>query len=181
MKKFPKWILAILSLLGILQVLWFVYLTYPFEPKITLKNYLKLPPDVIGYLAIFLAAVSGIALIIMLLYVLFVPTKYNDITFKSNDGNLKISKSALEKIITNRIKENPTLHDIDVKIKILGRNRKAKMFISAMSSQDTNLKQQGEEIKHIANEQLKNNLNVPIKNTIVKLSPFESNQNMRVI
>lgn len=181
MKKSVKWLFSIISIIGIIQVLWFVYLINPFNWNLNFKNQLQLPPNVINYVAVFLAAISGIALLIMLLYVLFIPVKYSNITFKSHDRNLKISKTALEKIITNKIKENPMLHDIDVKIKILGRRRKAKMFISAMSRQSSNLKQQGEEIKQIANEQLKNNLNVPIKNTIVQLSPFESNQNMRVI
>lgn len=181
MRKSFKWLYSIISILGIVQVLWFVYLIDPFKWNLDLKNYFQLPQNVVNYSAIVLAVISGIALLIMLFYVLFIPVKHNNITFRSNDGNLKISKSALEKIITNKIKENPMLHNIDVKIKILGRRRKAKMFISAISRESSNLKQQGEEIKQIANEQLRRNLNVPIKNTIVQLSPFESNQNMRVI
>lgn len=115
------------------------------------------------------------------MYGLFAVSSYNDLSFKSENGKLKISKTSIEKILMNKIKENSSLQDIDVKVKLLGKKHAAKTTISAKSSKNSNLTQQGEQVKRLVADQLHNNLGIPVKKTIVNLSPNVQDNTTRVI
>ncbi|KRK83994.1 hypothetical protein FC78_GL001000 [Companilactobacillus bobalius DSM 19674] len=115
------------------------------------------------------------------MYGIFVPVKHQEVRFDSANGKLRISKASIEKIIKNKIKEIPNLTDVDVDLKILGKNRQAKMFISALSTEEQNLHRQGENIKRIANEQLAKHLSIPIKKTTVDLKPNLNRGKVKVV
>ena len=171
MNKITKIILIVSALLGFIQVLWFSSLTYPWSVFINLWKNLQLSQNTINIVSLILISFSALVFLVILLYGIFIPTRHNDISFNSNSGKLRISQPALEKMISNKLKENSRLHNVDVKLKILGKNRHTKMFISAISTQNHNLHAQGEQIKEIAIEQLNQYLKIPIKKTVVDLTP----------
>lgn len=181
MKKISKGILIVASILGLLQVLWFVALTYPLVPVINWTNSLPISRDFFFYTALVFAIISAIVFIVLMMYAIFVPTKHQEVSFNSSNGKLRISEDSIEKIITRKVREIPSLTKVDVDLKILGKNRQAKMFISALSSESQNLKQQGEQIKRIANEQLSQHLSIPIKKTTVDLKPNLNNEKVKVV
>jgi hypothetical protein len=115
------------------------------------------------------------------MYAIFVPVKHQEVRFDSANGKLRISKDSLEKIVRNKLKEIPNLTKVDVDLKILGKNRQAKMFISALSTEEQNLHRQGETIKRVANEQLAKHLSIPIKRTTVDLKPNLSREKVKVV
>ncbi|WCG36590.1 alkaline shock response membrane anchor protein AmaP [Companilactobacillus farciminis] len=180
MKKANKIILIVLTLIGLLQVFWFTALTYPIKPIINWINSLNVPKNWLTYLSLALAVISTLIYIFILMYALFSPIKYQEIKFTSSNGKLRISTSAVEKMITRRLEEISSLQEVNVQLKILGKKRHAKMLISALSNETKNLPQLGGYIKEIANEQLIDHLNVPIKKTIINLSSNTINKKIKV-
>lgn len=181
MKKLSKGILIVASILGLLQVIWFVALTYPLKPILEVIKDIQLPKNFLLYTSLVLAGISMLIFLVLLMYAIFVPTKHQEVRFDTANGKLRISKNSIEQIIKNRIREIPTLTDVDVDLKILGKNRKVKMFISALTSEEQNLHQQGETIKRLANEQLLKHLSIPIKKTTVDLKPNLNHEKVKVV
>ncbi|CAJ1177754.1 alkaline shock response membrane anchor protein AmaP [Companilactobacillus paralimentarius] len=181
MKKISKGILIVASILGLLQVLWFVALAYPLKPVVEVIKGFQLPRDFLLYTSLILAGISTLIFLVLLMYGIFVPVKHQEVRFDSANGKLRISKSSIEKMVKNKVKEIPNLTDVDVDLKILGKNRQAKMFISAFSTEEQNLHRQGENIKRIANEQLAKHLSIPIKKTTVDLKPNLNRGKVKVV
>lgn len=181
MKKISKGILIVASILGLLQVLWFVALAYPLKPVVEVIKGFQLPRDFLLYTSLILAGISTLIFLVLLMYGIFVPVKHQEVRFDSANGKLRISKSSIEKMVKNKVKEIPNLTDVDVDLKILGKNRQAKMFISAFSTEEQNLHRQGENIKRIANEQLAKHLSIPIKKTTVDLKPNLNHGKVKVV
>lgn len=181
MKKISKGILIVASILGLLQVLWFVALAYPLKPVAEVIKSFQLPRDFLLYTSLILAGISTLIFLVLLMYGIFVPVKHQEVSFDSANGKLRISKSSIEKMVKNKVKEIPNLTDVDVDLKILGKNRQAKMFISAFSTEEQNLHRQGENIKRIANEQLAKHLSIPIKKTTVDLKPNLNRGKVKVV
>lgn len=168
-------------MLGIIQTIWFISITYPLNPILKFFNSLPIKNIPTNYIALGFSVVTGFVFLFILMYGLFAISSYNDLSFKSENGKLKISKTSIEKILMNKIKENSSLHDIDVKVKLLGKKHAAKTTISAKSSRNSNLTQQGEQVKRLVAEQLHNDLGIPVKKTIVNLSPNVQDNTTRVI
>ncbi|GEO46934.1 alkaline shock response membrane anchor protein AmaP [Companilactobacillus kimchii] len=181
MKKISKGILIVASILGLLQVLWFVALAYPLKPVVEVIKGFQLPRDFLLYTSLVLAGISTLIFLVLLMYGIFVPVKHQEVRFDSANGKLRISKASIEKMVKNKVKEIPNLTDVDVDLKILGKNRQAKMFISALSTEEQNLHRQGENIKRIANEQLAKHLSIPIKKTTVDLKPNLNHGKVKVV
>lgn len=181
MKKISKGILIVASILGLLQVFWFTALAYPLKPVVEVIKGFQLPQDFLLYTSLVLAGISTLIFLILLMYAIFVPVKHQEVRFDSANGKLRISKDSLEKIVRNKLKEIPNLTKVDVDLKILGKNRQAKMFISALSTEEQNLHRQGETIKRVANEQLAKHLSIPIKRTTVDLKPNLSREKVKVV
>lgn len=181
MKKISKGILIVASILGLLQVLWFIALAYPLKPVVEVIKGFQLPRDFLLYTSLVFAGISTLIFLVLLMYGIFVPVKHQEVRFDSANGKLRISKASIEKMVTNKIKEIPNLTDVDVDLKILGKDRQAKMFISALSTEEQNLHRQGENIKRIANEQLAKHLSIPIKKTTVDLKPNLNRGKVKVV
>lgn len=181
MKKISKGILIVASILGLLQVLWFVALAYPLKPVVEVIKGFQLPRDFLLYTSLVLAGISTLIFLVLLMYGIFVPVKHQEVRFDSANGKLRISKTSIEKMVKNKVKEIPNLTDVDVDLKILGKNRQAKMFISALSTEEQNLHRQGENIKRTANEQLAKHLSIPIKKTTVDLKPNLNHGKVKVV
>lgn len=171
MRKPVRIFLIIAALLGIIQTFWFITITYPLPPVTRIIKQLPVLNWPFHYLALFLAIISGITFLAILMYGLFASSSHSDLSFQSNKGKLNISRSSIEKLLKNHLKENLSLHNVDVKVKLLGRRRAAKTTISATSDQRMNLTEQGAQIKQLVMNQLHNDLGIPVKKVIVNLDP----------
>lgn len=175
MNKLSKLILSIVGILNLIAAIWFAALLYPIEYISDFVKGLPMNEQYMQVVGLTLASVIALTGLSLCFWVLISAKIHKDVEYKTNKGQLVLSKNAIEKTITNDIKENYDLRDVDVSVKLLGKKMKAN--ISAITSENNNLLEYGKNIEKFSNEKLHELVGIPVKKVIVKLSSIDSNNN----
>lgn len=178
MNKFTKFFIWMMGLIGIAQTVWFVSLVVPIEyiSPIMIKT-VQTKTFWILITAVILGVIVGLISLVLILTAICAPKKSDQLRFKSSNGRLSISKTAVEKIIQNSILEEGHVNDVKVKLHLRTKNRVARVNVAAVDRLNQDLLKLGEEIQTIVTDKLEQGMDAKVKKVRVKVTPFDSSQN----
>ncbi|MGF2384125.1 alkaline shock response membrane anchor protein AmaP [Lentilactobacillus otakiensis] len=175
MNRFTKFLIWVVGLIGIVQSAWLVGLVVPIDHvSSTIGKTAQTGTPSILVTAIAISVIVALVSLIMIITAICTPRKADQLRFKSSNGRLTISKSAIEKILQNRIMEQGNVNDVKVKLRLRTKNRVARVTVTAVDKLNQDLVQLGEEIQTIVTKQVQQLMDVEVKKVRVKVTPFET-------
>jgi len=175
LNKFSRLMIWIVSLIGIAQSVWLVGLVIPIDylsPVVTQTIQTDTPWMMIG--AAIVSAVVALVSLMMLITAIFAPRKADQLRFESPHGRLSISKSAVEKILQNRIMTQNNVNHVTVKLRLRTRNRVVRVSVNAVDKLNQDLVKLGEAIQNNVVDEIQQLMDVEVKKVRVKVTPFEA-------
>lgn len=182
MNKLVKLVLGLIGIIDLIAAIWFVALIYPIKYVSDFFISLPMKEDYMQIIGLIFAGVLILTAITICFWVLLSARSRQDVEFKTAKGQLVLSKNAIEKTITNSIKENYNLEDVTTNVKLL--KKKSKANIKATTLTDVNLVEYGKDIEQFTSSKLTELLGIPVKKVIINLSTEKSKnstKNSRVI
>lgn len=184
MSKLTKILLVIVSLLGLLQALWFIALLYPLGVVSRFVKLTFLPIYWHQNIGLGLGVIVGLVFLYLLLWASFRPVSQPRLTIKTASGELAFSKKAVDNAISTAIVEQYAVRDVVVATQLRRKQHQVYATVHATPKSMTDLEGQAGAIKATVTETLKAVFNLPIKQVTVQLMPKTVEQqtnNKRVI
>ncbi|GHP15105.1 hypothetical protein YK48G_25300 [Lentilactobacillus fungorum] len=180
MSRLTKLLVLLISIILIVQSVWFVALVVPIDylSKLALPS-IQTNVDWLMVLALGLSIVVGIVGVVAMIIIMFAPKKANRLVFQSTTGKLSISKKAVEKSLNEAIMQQAAVVDVDSTVKLQTRNRLAKVTVIAVDKQGRDLVNLGERIQAIVADKIADLMAVKVKKVKVKVKPYDSLPNKR--
>lgn len=177
MNKLTKGLLSLLSLLGILQVLWFIALIYPLGIFRQFAKLTFLPTVWVQNIGLGLGVLVGLTFLYLLLLAIFSPSRHHQLAIKTDQGELAFSRKAIDHTIAQAIVEHHAVTGVNVDTQLLGHKQQVKAQIEATATDNQHLDELGVAIKTTVKTVLTQTFNLPIKQIDVQLdSPVATKQ-----
>ncbi|MDR7924807.1 alkaline shock response membrane anchor protein AmaP [Latilactobacillus sakei subsp. sakei] len=177
MNKLTKTVIGLASFLGLCQVAWFILLVYPLGlADQQAINFNWLSEEWISNIGLGLGVISGLVFLYLLLLAIFSLPKKRQMIIKTNQGELALSRKAVEKTISQAIIEKHRFKDVYVQTVFKGRQPKVSADIQAKVLDNRDIDQQARAVKETAQQALKEVFDMPIKSVNVKLAPLVHDQ-----
>lgn len=180
MNRLTKLLILVVSMIGIVQSVWFIGLVIPIDylSKMVLQT-VQTNVDWIMILALVGSVIVGFVAIMAIITILVAPRKADKIVFRSANGRLSISKKAVEKSLEEAIMQQAAVSDVQTTVKLHTKNRIVKVRITAVDKQGRDLVELGEKIQTIVAAKMTDLMNVKVKKVRVKVNPFDTVQNKK--
>lgn len=175
MNRFTKFLICLVSLVGIIQSGWLLGIVIPIDhvSRVLLPS-VQTQATWIWVLGIVISLIVTLVGIVGIAIAIFAPRKADRLRFNSPNGKLSISKPAVEKILRNAIMEQGNVNDVTVKLKLRTKNRVATVHVTAVDKLNHDLVKLGEDIQTIVIDQVHRLMDVDVKKVKVKVKPFDS-------
>ncbi|WP_268913341.1 alkaline shock response membrane anchor protein AmaP [Lentilactobacillus sp. SPB1-3] len=182
MNRYIKWIIGIISLVALVQAVWFIsiivhipYLSEWFETA-WINN-----QGATEITALVLAGMTILLVLIIFGLLGISRTTQKDLQFRSNQGNLVVSKDSLEQMVNQTIADSNLVGNIETKVSINRSGQRVKANVKAINLSDDDYRTVAKKIQQVVDNCLALHLGIPSK-TKVRLVPLsKSTQRLKVM
>ncbi|GAY72067.1 alkaline shock response membrane anchor protein AmaP [Lentilactobacillus kosonis] len=182
MNRYIKWIIGIISLVSLVQAVWFIsiivhipYLSDWFETAWVNDQVAT------EITALVLAGITILLVLIILIMLGTSRTTQRDLRFSSNQGNLVVSKNSLEQMVNKTVVDSNLVSNVETKVSINRNGQRVKANVKAINLSEENYQAVAKKIQQVVNDCLTAHLGIPSK-TKVRLVPLsKSTQRLKVM
>lgn len=167
MRPLTKALLGLVAVIGIVQALAVMALTWPLAGARSVLLFYWHPAH---WVLFGLAAFVGLAFLIMLVVAMVRPSTSNKLVLANDRGALSVSKQAVENAVAKAVAAAHPVKGVTVDAK-MHKTQVKQATIDAYSLESTDLKTQSEAIEATAQTKLERLLGVPVKKIKVNLHP----------
>lgn len=121
------------------------------------------------YLELLLVILMVVGFICILSFIMITPSEYNNVSYKTQKGVVKVPKAALEKMILNQLVSHYALEEIDVRIHWSGQQKKTRAKIRARSKVNGSLAKECQAVEQMVKKELQTAFALPVEKVSVKL------------
>ncbi len=171
MRPITKAGLSLVAILGILQALLVGVLIWPLKP---LAAWLVINSQYLRWSLLALTVVVLLTFVVMLLVAILRQATTTQLVVKSDHGRLFLSRQAVANAVAKAVVSNHPVKDIDVDVKMLGRQQATKVAVEAFSLRNTDLAEEGKRIEATVKQKLTEMLGIAAKSVRVTLHPATS-------
>ncbi|KRO17851.1 hypothetical protein IV56_GL001978 [Lacticaseibacillus saniviri JCM 17471 = DSM 24301] len=157
-------ILGIVAVIGILQALLVGAMLWPVEP---INRWLITYWSEMRMSLLVASAVVLVTFVVILLVALLRRSSVQDLTLSSNQGDVVISKRAIENMVSKTISSRHPVKNVVVDVDLYQRRSATKVKVDAHSLKQTELAEEGKRIEQTAKDKLAEVLGVPVKHATV--------------
>ncbi|AEV95789.1 alkaline shock response membrane anchor protein AmaP [Pediococcus claussenii] len=181
MNRVTKSLIGIISIIVVLQVLWFISLLIR-VPKLNefTEQILPVGAQATSITAIVFAACTLLFAICALLLITVTRTAEKDLTVKNNQGRMTVSRKAIEKMVNQAASSNADLSNIHSSIKLHSNGKQAHVYVEAISLSDRDFQAKARELQSNVNDSLQKYLGVKSKTKVHIIPRRASSENLKV-
>ncbi|ANK61619.1 alkaline shock response membrane anchor protein AmaP [Loigolactobacillus backii] len=181
MRGRTKGALLLLSLLGILQTVWFTALIYPLPYLSNEIIQWQNTYDWVRWIGLILGIISGLIFLGLLLIALFRRQTTNQLTYQTDRGQLNINQKSVEKSVQYAVASKHNARNVSATVRLNKRKKTATALVEAVTSDTKNLVHESQQIEQTVSKTLSASLGVPVKKVTVNLKPAERGRGVRVV
>lgn len=181
MNRATKFIIGLLSVIVILQVTWFIslivdipYISTNIQRIVPLETNTTQVIALILSIGTLLFALCGISLVALS------RTVEKDLTFNNSDGQMTVSKQAIESMINRSASENPDLGNIDSSVKLQSNGKQAHVKVKAVAINDKDYRTTAQALQKNVNDSISKYLGIKSKTKVHIIPRSDSSQNLKV-
>lgn len=175
--------LFVVSLLGLIQLAWFIALIYPLPVVSHQINQWQTAYPWSQWPGLALGIISGLIFLGVIIRVIAGWRNSKQLTYRSKQGKLKLDRRAVEKNLQRTLATQYGISNVDAKIQWKKHGKTAAATITAQTDTPEQRQQLSEQIAATTTQQLSSSLGVPIKKVGVnlKLTKQSKRQQTRVV
>lgn len=166
MKPITKAGLALVAIVGIAQALLTAALLWPLRPVVAVY---VASGQVSRWIMLGLTAVACLTFIVILLVALLRHSTTNQLVMPGAQGNLSMSRQAVENTVAKAIATDHPVKSVDVSVTMNQRKQSAKVNVEAYSLRNSDLIAEGKRIEETVKRKITDILGVPVAQVKVKL------------
>ncbi|MTV81425.1 alkaline shock response membrane anchor protein AmaP [Secundilactobacillus folii] len=180
MNKSEKVLLLLVGLLAIVQSVWLIAVIIPLGQVSTwLLTTIQTKQTAVETSAIVISGLLTFIGLLAIFIALMAPGKVDRLIFRFRNGQLSISKKAVENTLRAAILNQEDVTAVSVKVKMTARSQHVRVTIKAVNRDDNDLVEKGKRIQELVVAETKRILAVPVKRVKLRLKPYQTlNQKM---
>lgn len=168
--------LFLVSLLGLIQLAWFIALIYPLPVVSSQVNHWQTSYPWLQWPGLALGIISGLIFLGLLIRVIAGWRSSKQLTYRAKKGKLKLDRHAVEKNLQQSLAAQYGIRHVNAKIQLKKNRQAAYATIAAQTDEPEQRQKLSEQIADTTTQQLSSSLGVPVKKVAVDLKPTKQSK-----